>query len=673
MSFFHSLVQTNGLEIYKYQPLWKYMLNVEDFNNLLLEFKFSHFDDIDPRDATLYYAEWWKRTYNGGNPSKELIFNSLQGDIINTSSPDKFFEIAKEGARRLRIKWIRKQNTLYFKTLLQQGGLPISHISENHGVYQKFLLAVLDEQPESIEDFSYQPQIVNILPKTSQNEIIFENCFEIVKSILNNDQIYDDLFTSDDALKNITDKLKVRSKNLIRKFRFNKPKNYWIINIEKNNIHLNIGLANKYDAESLKNILGFDAVEREYQFYLDDELICTFRKMINGSYKTDWLYRRKYDWNEEINIPYTYVIVDGKKHEVKDFIQAIPNLDEPSLWVKNYEKEWQMIKGNGTSHKYAAVLFPNTWCSELAPKRITIYGKNLSLLIFEGEAKVSFEEETRKYQSEVKSFDWTIVNQKPYYMLKANMSVVKNKPNIIVYDENNKILRDDNYTVQIKRHRSLDLWQKLEEVKFLPLGCIDLKIERNGLIAYDKFYNIGNLQVNYLNKSINYAEVTLNNKNNFEFGLDDSPIMDIEKQTNSFALKVDIKYLKIPTSIKGYVGLWHQKKLYFDLISPFEGMSIIDKNGRIIPADEPLSLSNLYGLRILSTPNKDTFLKIENSIKSDVVITKKIKESSQPIISYKDEITRLFLLADAMAHENRVYLELNEQIVGLQSDGNKLA
>ena len=49
-----------------------------------------------------------------------------------------------------------------------------------------------------------------------------------------------------------------------------------------------LGLADQYSIESLNNILGIEIKEREYQFYLNDKLICVFKKMINGKFKTDW-------------------------------------------------------------------------------------------------------------------------------------------------------------------------------------------------------------------------------------------------------------------------------------------------------------------------------------------------------------------------------------------------
>jgi hypothetical protein len=662
MSFFSTLLQKNSLSKHDGRPLWKYMLNNEGFEKLLEELRFARPLSIDPRDVTLYYAEWWKKSYHEGIPSKQDIFNSLSGNARFNFNQEDFYKLAKKGARMLGVKWITKQNTLYFRTLLLQGGLPLTHISENQGKYQAFLLAVLDEQPETIEDFIFKPHVINLLPISSQNDIIYENCFEIVKSILHNENVYDDLLGSNDALISITKNLKIRKQQLESRQRLSKAKNYWLLGFKKGKIEitLRIGLADKYNSESLSNILGFEVSAKEYQLYVNEELICVFRKMINGSFKTDWYQQQNHEWNGESNLPYAYVIKEGEKHEVTDFIETIPNLQEPSLWSRFSDNEWRLIKGNGSPNKEAALLFPSEWYVDLLSMELSLYNEQLSWLTFEGEIEISNQQQVKTYLSGVSSFEWTIVSQKPAWILRSSIPIVNNKPTIIIYDENDKKLPDNRSKIWIKKHNSDEPWEELARLSCVPLGCIDVKIEKDELIAHDIFFNIGNLQARYIHKAIDNAEIEIRNTDSFEFKLDESPIIEIQNQNNNFSLKVNTEYSKIPTGIKGSFGHRNKKKVYFEMASPFEGMAITNGAGKIIAEDEKLTLANLYGLRILSTPNAGTILRIKNRLKTDVIITKEIKESSQPVISFIDEIKRLYYLADAMDYKNKVCLELTE-------------
>ena len=52
--------------------LWKHPLSDIEFKSLVETLKFSN--ELNLERDTLFYAEWWRRKYNGGKPSKEFIF-----------------------------------------------------------------------------------------------------------------------------------------------------------------------------------------------------------------------------------------------------------------------------------------------------------------------------------------------------------------------------------------------------------------------------------------------------------------------------------------------------------------------------------------------------------------------------------------------------------------------
>ncbi|QXP63254.1 hypothetical protein [Polaribacter sp. HaHaR_3_91] len=664
MNFFPTLLQNRNLKKHDGRPFWKYLLTSEELIELKKTFQYTSRYNLDPRDVALYYAQWWKRNYNGGIPSKQEVFESLEGNIRVYFTPQEFYKTARKGAELLGVKWIKKQNTLYFKSLLLQGGLPLTHISKNHGAYKNFLLAVLEEQPETVDDIVYMPHIIKYLPKSSQNDIIYENCFEIVKSILDNDDTYDELLGTSESLKEISRALKIRSNSLIKKERISKPKNYWLLRFKNDTIEINlrVGLLPKYTSTALANILGFEKLNsRKYELFINDELICVFQKLSNGYYKTDWFQQQDQKWDFESNLPHTYIIEeDGHKVEVNDFIQIVPNRHQPSLWSRYSANEWRLIKGNGTSNNEAAVLFPEDWNSDIKPQTINFYDNTMSWLEFEGKVELSNTLETRRYLSDVSSFDWTVISQKPNWILKANMPIVNKKPKVIVYDENNNILEARKYKVSIKKHKSYKGWQELNTARILEEGCIDLKIERNGLVAYDTIYNLGNLRFRYTSKSISKSNIIVENKGSFEIELKEDDILKIEKNQLGFALNVNTKFSKVPKGVYGSLRYENEKRLFFELASPLEGIALLDKEGGIISTDAKLTISDLYGLRILSAANSETILKIKNKFKEDVIITKEIKSSSQPLITFINEIKRLYYLEDAMNHHNKVRIELIE-------------
>lgn len=661
MAYFPILLRTRNLLKHNGKTLWNYFLSEEEFSALQIELQFSTRMSIDSRDVCLYFSQFWMRQYSGGTPRKEDVFQSIGGNILYNISLDDFYKIAKIGAENLGINWISKQNTLYFRTLLLQGGLPLNLIAENQGKYKEFLEAVLNQQPETIDDFRFKKSITDLLPISGQNEFIYENCFEIVRAILNDDNSYDELFAQNENLKTIVKDLKKQKTNLPQRTRISKPKNYWLLSITEqwSVINLRLGFAENYTTQSLSAILNITAEQRDYQFYINDDLICVFRKTANGKYRTDWFAQQKQSWEITENLPYVYIISDDEKTELPDFIQVNPNLKIPTLWSKFSDNEWRLIKGNATESQEAAVLFPKNWQSNLPVSDILIEDKDLSFLPFEGEITLECGNNVQTFCSGISTIDWNIKSEKPNWIINANMPIVQRRPTVYVYDEDGFIIPNNEFKVYTRRHNTGEIWQTIVLQMSIPLGCNDLKIVKNEIIAYDTYFNIGNVNVNFSHQSIDFAQINFTNLLDFQFKLYESEFLKIEKESNCIEVTVDTKFNKIPNLIKSSIGLSGKKKLHFNLISPFQGMTITDATGKIIDKNQTLSLANLPGLRILSIKGQETVLKLRNNLQNNVTISQTSTETSKPLISIKDEIVMLYYLADAMNYRNSVCLELS--------------
>ncbi|KFC20757.1 hypothetical protein [Epilithonimonas lactis] len=669
MSEFDKILTSRNIQKYSGDPLWKFQLSNNEFSQLKTSFSLSeNKNKINPVDCALYFAEWWKRCYNGGKPSKEIIFQSLGINLESVIDCDEFYKKAKIGAEILGVKWLKKQNILFFRTLLLQGGLPILHISENQGSYKNFLLAVLEEQPESIEDFMFQPQIINLLPPSSRNDIVYENCLEIVKSILNDETTYDDLLNSNVAIKKINKELRERKTHLQKKQRASKIQNYWILNIDpkKLKLSLRLGLADSYTKEVLEHILGLEIVEKSNHFFINDQLVCVFQKMLSGNYKTEWNNRLAQEWTRDTLLPNCYIIVNNNRFEVKDFITTAPDFSEPSLWVPFSDNEWRLIKGNSTSSEIAAILSPESWKSKQEPELFNLFDTNFNWIKFEGQTEISNEFYTRHFISNVSSFDWTIVSQMPKWMFKAKMVVVQNVPKIIVYNDQNEALKSSDYEVFIK-HKSFEIWKTINELNHLPLGCIDVKIVNDQTTAYDCFYNIGNLRIDYSNQNISSAELSCSN-NNFDFKIKETPILKVFEQSKNraYKLSVETKFNKIPNSILASLRIGNSKSLHFEIVCPFTGITLIDQEGKIILEESQLTFNHLHGIRILSESEESVIIKFKNILRPEVIISKELRLKIQPLIYFKDELLRLYFLADAMNHENMLSIELEKNGVSKQ-------
>ena len=87
MSEFYKILKTRNLDFHSGQPVWKYTISDIEFNHLKESFKIvERFSHLDPKDCAIYYAEWWKRIFNGGYPSKDEVYNSLGSNKLSFDS-----------------------------------------------------------------------------------------------------------------------------------------------------------------------------------------------------------------------------------------------------------------------------------------------------------------------------------------------------------------------------------------------------------------------------------------------------------------------------------------------------------------------------------------------------------------------------------------------------------
>lgn len=659
--FFRKLLEKYNLNSHDDRPLWKYHLSNDDYLKLKEHLKNGGFYGIDSRDACLYYSLWWSKGYNGGKPSKKMVYDSVGWSDNYVFNHEDFYRLAVKGANRLGLTWIRKTYMLYFKTLLLQGGLPLKHIEANYGAYLSFLLAVIEIEPNSIDDFAFDENITRILPKSSQNETIYENCFEIVDSILNDKGEYNELLASNDTTKTISKELREKLASIERKKRDIKPKIQRILvnHGDEYNIELRVSLADFFDSDSLANVLGIEPTQNEYQLFVEDNLLCVFRKTLGGEkFKTDWHHSGKFLLeNLDSGLPNTYVVVNDEKHRVLDFVQKLPSFETPTLWSKFSENEWRFVKSNGSTNNEAAVLLPKKWeCSEKA-SFINIYDNELKFCIFEGEIEVGYQTFKKCFYSGVSSFDWTILSTPPEWMVKANMPVVKKAPEVLIYDDSGERVKESGISKFIKKRNSSDDWERLSSGSRLDEGCFELKIDYDNIVAYDQFYCIGNFNLDQFVYSIERASFRVE-LSTLDFQIRKNNELNIKQSGIEFSVEKDKSSNKIPQAIWASLKKKNEKSLQFQFESPLTGIAIVDNNGEVVSNNRSLQINNIGGLRVIGGANKELNLCLYNSHKEDIKRYKRLKGSYQPLISFKDDILGLLYLGDVMDHENLVFIEL---------------
>ena len=187
MTLFETFLSARNLNYYTCLPVWKLRLTDEEFEkleNLLLEKAIIREFTSVRKEAALYYAEWWRRIFNGGRFGHNDICSSLLSD---TTLSDALYQAAKSGARALGIQnaTIRTENreTDYsLRPILYQGGLPMNWINHEIGnpnsSWVRFIKALVWNE----QDFS---EIQSLGVIAQQDQSIKSFCDQLRKAVDN--------------------------------------------------------------------------------------------------------------------------------------------------------------------------------------------------------------------------------------------------------------------------------------------------------------------------------------------------------------------------------------------------------------------------------------------------------------------------------------------------------
>ena len=132
MSLFDSILRSRDLTIAP-TYLWMLKLRSDEYETLKTTLQAGadrgSFSGLE-REVALFYAEWWRREFNGGYATAEEVSKYIS---VDDSIADVFYQAALQGIKRLGLPVVitsgqQRQRTNFKYSLLYHGGLPMNYI-----------------------------------------------------------------------------------------------------------------------------------------------------------------------------------------------------------------------------------------------------------------------------------------------------------------------------------------------------------------------------------------------------------------------------------------------------------------------------------------------------------------------------------------------------------------
>ena len=685
---YFNILKTRGMQgLQKNMPLWKFKLSEEEYEALKQTLR-CHTSDLARygEEAALCYAEWWRRDYKGNIPSKEDV---AMGIGIHSSYANELYKAAREALQKHGYTFLHSlKGTLYFRTLLNQGGLPINYItnSGNMGNYSRFLKELVSELSlinidwnEVDSSIIQQFNCISYLGKAFKNENIYDVSMQIAHAVIVGEKDilpYDD---TDASLAELTKSLET-AYSRVKAQRKTRPLSlHWKLRTMENRkgyLYVNMDVVKDISSDSIPglNIMtcySFDVfvagtlvgkyVRKDNIKDEEGNILSAIYTRINVGVHSDIL------WTGE-------PVVEVKVRCDNDdrLFLTIAGCYPPNFY---YPQVFQMLDDNLYSMSETAnagnnvAIFSHEWKN----------GKSLPITICDKELYYNaFTDELDLHNSETGEDVKLTNNFSPYtvefsgnyisWVEKSNYKLLSTIPFVRVYDQEKN--RVHNFIVKYRfRNDNYIKWRSLKSSCVFPCGLVDIRVELpDGHTVTETFYSIGKLKFTSDNESVFSTNIICScgadmlPKINTQEGVDIT-----ELGTNKWMVKrsKDSKFTPSVCDFSLYCA--GNPTLHLSIAIPFDGVNVTDVKGNIVPNGKIVSLANLTNFCVVSHGCYGKKRNIDVSYVSDKVedysllkhLRSKVIDGLVSLADYNDLIVRMFNLYGANSFDRSSSVAMN--------------
>ena len=479
-------------------------------------------------ECAILFAEWYKRAYTDGSPKKEDVAKWAE---INEEHQDNFFNAAKEALDRRKYTIIKKENKLYFRTLLCQGGLPITYIKQNIDYIQgivpmfKSLISNLSKATNfdwtKLDSPNYDalPDIEKYATITGVTKTVKENlaaaAMQTARGIICNDPRFLPFDADDEDIKEFIELLNKENKST-----------------RKHQQELKFALQWCYDASQRQFLVQVNAPE----VIAAHEIVDDHDNQLDGTSPN--LFKLFIANSEVATYHFAKEEVDNQGHNIYKFrregsVQPVPiTLDQAMVEVTVKSDDQQKLALNLPNNNVPDFSEPQVWAqNEKNPslyEKFTKQSSNHFLALYDskdwtirGEEEASTEEskfiakafedtlilvhretgEELTLRSTVSEYQVVLLGTELPWIEQASHMLFERVPLIKVYDAGSKVVSPQDYTCWYRtepyssRGKDVGSWLELKPYTQLPLGFIAIKVVLpDGKEHIQRGYSIGGVR-----------------------------------------------------------------------------------------------------------------------------------------------------------------------------------
>lgn len=682
------ILRTRGMQgLQKNMPLWKFKLSEEEYEALKQTLRI-HTSDLAKygEEAALCYAEWWRRDYKGNIPSKEDV---AMGIGIHSSYANELYKAAREALQKHGYTFLHSlKGTLYFRTLLNQGGLPINYItnSGNMGNYSRFLKELVSELSlinidwnEVDSSIIQQFNCISYLGKAFKNENIYDVSMQIAHAVIVGEKDilpYDD---TDASLAELTKSLETAYSRAKAQRKTRPLSLHWKLRTMENGkgyLYVNMDVVKDISSDSIPglNIMtcySFDVfvagtlvgkyVRKDNVRDEEGNVLSAIYTRINVGMHSDIL------WTGE---PVVEVKVRCDNDD-RLFLTIAgcypPNFEYPQVFQMLDDHLYSMSKTANVENNMA--IFSHEWKNgESLP--ITICDKELYYNAFTDELDLQNSEtaEEVKLTNDFTPYAVEFSNNYISWVEKSNYKLLSTIPYVRVYDQEKH--RVQNCALKYRfRNDNYIKWRSLKSSCVFPCGLVDIRVELpDGHTVTETFYSIGKLKFTSDNESVFSTNIICScgadmlPKINMQEGVDIT-----ELGTNKWMVKrsKDSKFTPSVCDFSLYCA--GNPTLRLSIAIPFDGVTITDIKGNIVPNGKIVSLANLTNFCVVSHGCYGKKRNIDVSYVSDKFedysllkhLRSKVIDGLVSLADYNDLIVRMFNLYGANSFDRSSSVAMN--------------